>query len=330
MIVDKPLSELERYTPALTHQSDFDAFWEQALAESADQPLNIHIEEIPYPVERVSVYRVTYDGFGPRTRVAGWYLIPKDRQLMRNSGNGEQTPTIMQYHGYSGGKGLPGNYLHWALQGYCVFTVDTRGQGGETPDNAPYPSGGAVGFMTKGIDDPTTYYYRYAYVDCVRAIDVLRTLPEVGPIVLTGGSQGGGLTLAVAALSPDKGIVAAMPDVPYLSHFERSLEIFSDGPYHELVQLWKRLPHAVGSHLQVLSYFDCMNLAPRVTCPTLLSVALLDTICPPSTGFAVYNHLASPKKEIRVYPYNGHEGGGAVHEEEKYRFVRTYFQQDEQ
>jgi cephalosporin-C deacetylase len=58
-----------------------------------------------------------------------------------------------------------------------------------------------------------------------------------------------------------------------------------------------------------------------------MSVALLDPVCPPSTGFAVYNHLSLTEKEMRVYPYNGHEGGAAIHEEEKYRFVRKYFRQ---
>lgn len=153
----------------------------------------------------------------------------------------------------------------------------------------------------------------------------LRTRPEVGSIALTGGSQGGGLTLATAALARDKGVVAAMPDVPFLCHFERAVEVCLNGPYQELVNLWKMRPRAVQDHYGTLSYFDCMNLASRITCPILMSVALLDTVCPPSTGFAVYNHLTSTEKEMRVYPYNEHEGGGAIHEEEKYRFVRKYF-----
>jgi cephalosporin-C deacetylase len=321
MIIDKPLAELEQYKPSLTRQHDFDAFWEQTLNESDNQPLNATLEEVPYPVERVTVYQVRYDGFGSATRITGWYLVPKDRYRV---GSERRTPTIVQYHGYSGGKGVPGSYLHWALQGYCVFTVDTRGQTGDTPDNAHYPSGSFIGYMTKGIDHSSTYYYRYVYMDCVRALDFLKSRPEVGPIALTGASQGGGLTLAVAALALDRGVVAAMPDVPFLCHFERAVEVFLDGPYQELVQLWKMRPTTVPGHYRTLSYFDGMNLAPRITCPILMSVALLDRVCPPSTGFAVYNHLTSTEKEMRVYPYNGHEGGGAIHEEEKYRFVRKY------
>jgi cephalosporin-C deacetylase len=322
VLIDKPLAELELYKPSLTRQRDFDAFWEQTLKESADQPLNVTLEEVRYPVERITVYRVHYDGFGLATRITGWYLVPKDHYRLESEG---RTPTIVHYHGYSGGKGVPGSYLHWALQGYCVFTVDTRGQTGDTPDNAHYSSGSFIGYMTKGIDHPSTYYYRYVYMDCVRAVDFLRTCPEVGSIALTGGSQGGGLTLATAALASDKGVVAAMPDVPFLCHFERAVEVCLNGPYQELVNLWKMRPRAVQDHYSTLSYFDCMNLASRITCPILMSVALLDTMCPPSTGFAVYNHLTSTEKEMRVYPYNEHEGGGAIHEEEKYRFVRKYF-----
>jgi len=76
---------------------------------------NATLEEVRYPVERITVYRVHYDGFGPATRIAGWYLVAKDHYRLESEG---RTPTIVQYHGYSGGKGVPGSYLHWALQGF--------------------------------------------------------------------------------------------------------------------------------------------------------------------------------------------------------------------
>ncbi|GLV59073.1 cephalosporin-C deacetylase [Dictyobacter sp. S3.2.2.5] len=319
MIVDMPLAELEQYHPALNAESDFDAFWARTVRESDGQPLNASVEEYPFPSDRVTVYRVRYDGFGQNTRVAGWYLVPQKPYRLEVDG---KTPTLVQYHGYSDSKGLPVRQMNWALQGYCVFAVDTRGQNGETPDNNTYSSGSILGCMSKGILDPENYYYRYAYMDCVRAVDFVRSREETGPIILTGGSQGGGLTIAVAALSTDKGIAAAMPDVPYLCHFRRAIEMFGDGPYRELVDFWKKHPYDVEQSYRTLSYFDGLNLAPRITCPTLLSVGLLDTICPPSTGFAVYNHLTCPKT-LKVYPYNGHEGGSEFHEIEKWSFARS-------
>lgn len=317
MIVDRPLAELQEYRPNLTAQSDFDSFWQETVAESNRQPLNPSLEELDYPISAVTVYRLTYDGFGSGTRVNGWYVVPKESNLLDGSG---KRPAIVQYHGYSGSKGRPTSYLHWALQGYNVLAVDTRGQDGDTPDNQAYPNGSAVGFMTKGINDPKTYFYRFAYIDCLRAVNFLRTQSEIGPIALTGGSQGGGLTLAVAALAADQNLVAAMADVPFLCHWRRSVEVFSTGPYQELVNHWKNHPTAVENNYRTLSYFDGMNFAPRIKCPTLISVGLLDTTCPPSTGFAVYNHLAV-EKDIKVYPFNNHEGGGTWQEEEKYRFL---------
>jgi cephalosporin-C deacetylase len=314
MLVDMSRAELERYHPELTCEPDFDAFWQRSLAESAAQPLDPAIERVPYPVARVQVFHVTYAGFGPDTRINGWWIVPTELD--------PALPTIVQYHGYSNSKGLPASYLHWALQGCRVFAVDVRGQDGETPDNAPYPSGSSLGCMTRGIADPATYYYRYVYLDCLRAVSFVRAQTGVGPIALMGASQGGGLTLAVAALDGSVDIVAAMADVPYLCNFGRAIEMFSDGPYQELVEHWQRHPGDYERDLHTLSYFDGMNLAPQITCPVLMSVALLDTICPPSTGYAVYHHLTTPHKELRVYPFAGHEGGGPRHDEEKYRFVR--------
>jgi cephalosporin-C deacetylase len=320
MIVDKPLAELKQYRPSLTQQADFDSFWEQTVAESNRQPLNATLEEISYPARQVRVYRLQFDGFGSGTRVNAWYMVPTESSLADNAG---KRPAIVHYHGYSGSKGRPTSYLHWALQGYNVLAVDTRGQDGDTPDNHLYPQGSAVGFMTRGINDPLHYFYRFAYMDCLRAVNFLRTQPEIGPVAVTGGSQGGGLTLAVAALGADQQLVAAMADVPYLCHFQRAVEVFSTGPYQELVNHWKTYPGAVENNFRTLSYFDGMNFASRIRCPVLLSVGLLDTTCPPSTGFAVYNHL-EVEKDIKIYPFNGHEGGSTWHEEEKYRFLSKH------
>lgn len=318
MIVDLPISELEHYRPESTARADFSTFWAETVAESDAQPLNASIEEYPFPSDRVTVYRVRYDGFGKNTRIAGWYIVPRPEYRLQRE---EKTPTLVHYHGYSGSKELPINFMGWALQGYNVFAVDTRGQNGETPDNNAYESGAVPGYMTKGILDHKNYYYRYAYMDCVRAIDFVRSRPEVGPIIVHGRSQGGALTLATAALAQNKGIVAAMPDVPYLSCFPRAIEMFSEGPYIELVNYWKSHPYDVENSYQTLSYFDAMNLAERITCPVLISVGLLDTICPPSTGFAVYNHL-NCEKTLKVYPFNGHEGGGQHHDTIKWQYVR--------
>jgi len=108
---------------------------------------------------------------------------------------------------------------------------------GDTPDLAPAGTGPhAPGFLTMGVLDPAKHYYRRVFVDAARAIEAARSHPEVDPahIAVTGGSQGGGITLAAAGLDPS--VEAVMPDVPFLCHYRRASEITDSYPYQEIVQ----------------------------------------------------------------------------------------------
>jgi len=137
-------------------------------------------------------------------------------------------------------------------------------------------------------------------------------------IALTGGSQGGGITLAVGGLEPTVAIV--MPDVPFLCHFRRAAEITDAMPYKEIGEYCRGHRDKVDSVFKTLSYFDGMNFATRCKAQALFSVAVMDLVCPPSTVFAAYNHFAGPR-DIKVYYYNDHEGGGSYQVLEKVRFL---------
>jgi cephalosporin-C deacetylase len=175
------------------------------------------------------------------------------------------------------------------------------------------------GFMTSGILDAHTYYYRRLIVDGVRAVEAALSHPTVAPqkIALRGGSQGGGLALAVAGLEPRAAVT--MSDVPFLCHYRRAFEITDAAPYSEVVEYMKVHRSQVERVFQTLSYFDGLNFATRARAQALFSVGLMDETCPPSTVFAAYNHYAG-EKQIRVYPYNHHEGGESdqLLEESKY------------
>ena len=294
--IDLPIAQLRGYRPEPTAQPDLDAFWQQTLAEAAQAPLNAKVEKFDYPVDDLDVYQVFFDGWRG-ARVSAWFL---SRTGARSQ------PTIVFYHGYSGSKGQVYDYLGWALQGYAVISVDVRGQSGDSSDREDYEGGAVKGWMTKGIQSPETYYYRGVYVDCVRALDFATSRPEVNPdrIGITGVSQGGGISLAVAAL--DRRPKLAMPEVPYLCHYRRALEVTDRDPYQEIALYCHRYPDREEQAFKTLSYFDNLNLADRIRCPVLVSVGLQDLITPPSTIFATYNRI-SAEKEIRVYPYGGHE-----------------------
>jgi len=313
-IFDYPLPKLQEYRPPLTRQPDFEAFWQETLREGSGA-LNADVKQVPYPVPEVEVCDVRYDGYGG-ARVGGWYLLP---EASRRS---EPLPAMVFYHGYSGSRSEVFNYLPWVLQGYAVLAIDVRGQSGVSTDPGRYSIGHVRGWMTQGILDEREYYYRGVYVDCVRALDFCCQRDEVDAsrIGITGGSQGGGLTLAVAGL--DRRPALAMADVPFLCHFERPLEISDAYPYREIADFIRRYPGTDERVFRTLSYFDGMNLAPNIACPTLVTVGLEDMICPPSTVFAAYNHMQAPKR-IDVFRYYAHEVPG-LHSVTKFEWANYY------
>jgi cephalosporin-C deacetylase len=302
--IDMPLDALHRYKPSLYREEDFEPFWRSTVAEAVKQPLNAELIPYDLPTKGVSCYAVRFDGF-EGGRIAGWYLRP-DR-----SG---KVPAAVYYHGYSGRGTRPLDMLAMASQGVAVLSMDTRGQNGQSQDTSVEHEGHANGWMTKGIRDPKTYFYRYVYADAVRAIELVARRSEVDAdrIALTGGSQGGAITLAASALT-EWPIVLSAPDVPFLSDFRRAIEICGNGPYPEIINFLKAFPHLRERALRTLSYCDCMNLAPWIRARTLVCNCLWDDVCPPSTVFAVYHHMTC-EKSMEVYPYHKHETPYEHHE----------------
>jgi cephalosporin-C deacetylase len=321
MLYDLPLEQLQTYQPPRTEPADFDAFWARTLDEARRFPLNARFEPIDAGLRLVEVFDVTFNGYGGQP-IKGWLLLPRDRS--------SALACVVEYIGYGGGRGLPLDWLLWSSAGYAHFVMDTRGQGsawraGDTPDAEPdganpqYP-----GFMTRGILDPKTYYYRRVFADAVRAVETARSHPAVDAarIAVTGGSQGGGITLAVAGLVPD--LAAAMPDVPFLCHYRRATEIVDTHPYQEIARYCKVHRDKTDTVFNTLAYFDGVNFAARATAPALFSVGLMDDICPPSTVYAAFNHYAG-SKAIRVWEYNYHEGGETYQNVEKIRFLAAHW-----
>ena len=124
----------------------------------------------------------------------------------------------------------------------------------------------------------------------------------------------------MAGLSAD--VRAAAIDVPFLSHWRRALEVTDAHPYHELTRYLAVHRDRVDQAFRTLSYCYWLNFAARASAPALFSVGLRDEICPPSTVFAAYNHYAGPR-EIRVWPYNGHEAGERTHQAARYAFLEA-------
>ncbi|MBB2915344.1 cephalosporin-C deacetylase [Streptosporangium becharense] len=309
---DLPQEQLEQYLPVLPEPADFDAFWAKTLTESRGFDLATTVEPVANGLATIDTFDVTFAGFGGHP-VKGWLHLPATK-----SG---PLPAVVEYLGYGSGRGVPHEKRLWACAGYAHFVMDTRGQGAGTPD--PDPASGdiaAPGFLTRGVLDPDRYFYRRVFTDAVRAVEAVRAHPAVDPdrVTVTGTSQGGGIALAVAGLVPD--LVAVMPDVPFLCHFPRATTFTDQPPYVEVTRFVKLHREHTATVMRTLSYFDGVTLARRANAPTLFSVGLMDRICPPSTVYAAFNHygalceLPPESKQISVYPFNDHEGGGPDHE----------------
>lgn len=307
-LTDLSLAELEAYRPEIPEPADFDEFWDTTLAQARAAGAAWQLEPADTPVTELVVEDLTFPGFAGDP-VRAWVTRPRREGRL---------PAVVEFVGYNGGRGLPGERLLWAAAGYVHVVMDTRGQGsgwgggGATPD--PHGSGPGLGFITRGIEDPSSYFYRRVFTDGARLVDAVGEMPFVDParIAVTGGSQGGGISLAVAGLARDA-VHACLPDVPFLCHFRRAVELTPGAPFTEITQYLSVHRDAVEQVFGTLGYFDGVTFARRATAPALFSVALMDDIVLPSTVYAAFNAYGATDRAIEVYRYNGHEGGGQHH-----------------
>ncbi|MGW0190674.1 acetylxylan esterase [Streptomyces sp. NPDC003362] len=313
---DLPLDELRSYRGTTTEPADFDAFWHDTLKEARQYALDPCFAPVDTGLSTVTVYDVTFSGFGGH-RVKGWLTVP--------AGTTTALPLVVQFIGYGGGRGLPHTHLLWPATGRAHFVMDTRGQGarmagGDTPDpvgSAPsYP-----GFMTRGIESPHDYYYRRVFTDAVRAVEAARSHPltDAARTTLAGNSQGGGIAIAASGLISD--IAATLANVPFLCDMHRALTITNHTPYREIGDYLATHRTRSAQVRHTLSYFDGIHFAARAQAPVLFSTALEDQICPPSTVFAAFNAWSHRDKQINVYEFNAHEGGGPHQEAAALRWL---------
>ena len=268
---------------------DFDEFWQDVLRQAAAIPLDIEI--VPDRLrtsDEIEVFEVFYTSLD-RVRVAAWYCRPARRA--------ERSPAVMFLPGYQMDPPIP---KEWARKGYIALSLAPRGKLRSMRQfNPGYPN-----LLTHNIVDRHTYSYRGFYVDTWRGIDFLLSRSEVDParIGVTGSSQGGGLTVTTAAMRSE--VRAASAGAPYLCGLVDAVELTHTYPYEEINDYLRLHPERRGEVEDTLAYFDGISFADRITCPIIVNIGLQDNVCPPETGYALFERIAAADK--RLYPYDGH------------------------
>jgi len=311
---DMPLERLREYRTQTAEPEGLDEWWakrlERARARAESAAFTPHEPDVYRPFQ---VFDVEFSGSGGDP-IRAWYLKPA----------GEASKIAVKFIGYGGGRGAPAEHMLLPALGYGVFVMDSRGQGGRwtygaTGDGAAGPENSQV--MSRGITTPEDYYYTRLFIDAARAVDVALEMSGGAPVAVSGASQGGGLALAAAALHRDK-VAVCHADLPFLCDIQRAITLAPHAPYTEIPEFLAENVTLVDAALDTLRYVDCALLARRITAASLLSVGLMDDICPPSTVFAAYNEITADK-DIAVYPYSGHSVPRA-HAERQLRHLREH------
>lgn len=291
-------------------QPDFTQFWEDTKTQLAGVEMNAVLTEITVKssatrkVYLVEMYSVPDGLSGDPVKIRGYYCEPTD---------GQKHPVIMHFYGYDtqGSKALCECPAGGSSK-YAEFYLSHRGQYlNNRPASTKNPGitedcENIYGdWFAYHFGDKDSYYYRGAFMDCVRAVDFMasRETSDMSHLFAEGSSQGGALCYAAAALS-NYPFTAIAPNVAFLGDYPDYFKIV-DWPGSTAKANKGTMTDE--QMYAFLSYFDTKNLATRISCAVLGTSGLQDGTCPPHTNIAPYNIIQNPNKEYHFYPEMQHD-----------------------
>lgn len=302
-ILDMPLEKLRNYQGCNPRPADFDEFWDAQLRSLEAVDPDVELKPADFQVPFADCMDMYFTGIG------GARIYAK---LIRPKKPAAKHPAVLMFHGYSGDAGEWFDKLGYAAMGYTVAAMDCRGQGGKSEDPGGVTGNTLYGHIIRGLDGPAErMLYVQIFLDTAQLARIVMEMDDVDPkrVAASGGSQGGGLTLACAGLVPE--IKLAAPTFPFLTDYRRVWDMdLVKTAYRELREYFKRFDPLHEREAEIftkLGYIDTHHLAPRIRAEVYMAVGLVDETCPPSTQFAAYNKITS-KKSMAIYPDFGHEG----------------------
>jgi len=306
LLFDMPEEKLYTYQGTNPRPADFDEFWDKALAEMNAVDPKVELVPAAFQTPYAQCSHMYFTGVGG-ARVHAKLLQPKNAN--------KPHPAVLMFHGYSSDSNDWSYKLGFVAQGFVVAALDSRGQGGLSEDAGGVIGNTLHGHIIRGLADalagrPEKLLFRQNFLDAAELARIILAMPEVDArrVCATGWSQGGGLTVACAALEPR--ICKAAPVYPFLSDYQRVWEMDqARDAYAELRDYFRHFDPQHSREAEVfrqLGYIDIQHLAARIRAKVLWGSGLADTICPPSSQFAAYNKITSPK-QMAVFPDFGHE-----------------------
>ena len=298
--------DIRTFTPM---PADFKAFWQKALKEARRQPLEPEYTDIPDATNDRFVTRRVRLHVGRNKWMQGFLTIPRNSNLspLTSHPSPQQFPVVLCPPGAGSQKIFPSDYF--PQRGCIYLKIEIHDNDQLLPD-AVYDSlrrERCDGYERRGMASRDTYYYKDVYVGCARAVDFLCSLPQWDGknVIVTGGSQGGALTIVTAALNEK--VTACAPFYPALCDLT--------GFLHQRAGGWPKFfsSHYNGGQMDIakeqavetLQYFDVVNFARTLTVPTFMSWGYSDDTCSPTSVWAAWNEIKAPKQRD-ITPSSGH------------------------
>lgn len=282
----------EAIKPLTPMPADFDGFWRKAVEEARQTDLTPEITPLPkYSNDSIEVALVRLN-VGPGGRnMYGYLTRPRD---------GKKHPVLFCPPGAGSKKIEPTTY--YSEHGYIYLNINIHNGCNPELSDEEYaaPRRAAGGYERRGIADKDSFYYRSVYAGCSRCVDFLCSLPDWDGrnVGVTGGSQGGALTIVTAALNQK--VTFCAPFYPALC----DLLGFRQGRAGGWPKYFRDRQEAAGAEL-TLPYYDVANFARKLTCPVFFSFGYNDDTCSPTSTYAAYNVITAPKT-LAVTPTSGH------------------------
>jgi len=289
----------EKIKPAAKEPKDFDGFWKRTLDEARQNGLNPTRRLLPERcTENANVYEVSYVNNAWNSRIYGILSVPvkegKYPALLRVPGAG-----CRPYGGDT-----------YTAPGKCiVLEIGIHGIP-VTMDQKVYDNLNAAalnGYWETNLEDPNKNPYKRIVTGAVRSVDYIASLPEWDgkTIGVTGSSQGGFLSLAVAALDKRITFLGAVHDA--MCDYESELNGVAGGWPHYFLWMTKdnTKKEVLDAKVEGARYFDGVNFAKRCTQPAWFSFGYNDDVVPATSSYGLYNIYPGPKT-LSVYQQTAH------------------------